>query len=242
MKTLLVTRPRPGADAQAAKLRDLGFDALVEPLLHIDYAPAAELPLGGVQALLVTSANALRALERLPREAVPRSLPLYAVGEATAALARELGFATVVAGPGDGAGLAALIARDCSAHKGALLHLAGERLAFDMGTALAVTGHELRVVTLYRALDAERLSDAARAAMATGALSGVLLMSPATADVYARLVSAAGLTRAAASMQYFCLSRAIADRIAVIGLRDVNVAATPKEDDLLALVSRRLAN
>ncbi|MGE0613511.1 MAG: uroporphyrinogen-III synthase [Hyphomicrobiales bacterium] len=242
MKTLLVTRSRPGADEQAAKLRALGFGGLVEPLLHIEYVSAPEISLDGAQGLVVTSANALRAVELLPADAVPRSLPLYAVGDATAGHARRLGFTSVVAGPGDGEGLAALIVDGVKPGAGALLHLCGERLAFDMAAALGARGYEMRGTVVYRAHDAGALSRRAREHIATGRLAGALLMSPATAAVYAGVVARAGLSDAARSMQYFCLSRNVADRIAGLGLRHVNVAATPKEDDLLALVSDRLAN
>jgi uroporphyrinogen-III synthase len=123
-----------------------------------------------------------------------------------------------------------------------MLHLAGERISFDMKVALAATGHELRTAILYRAVDAEGFSETAHDAIATAQLAGILLMSPATAGVYARLVGSTGLKEPAHGMQYFCLSGAVAERITAIGLRSVNVAATPTEDDLLALVSQRLAS
>ncbi len=64
------------------------------------------MDLDAAQALIVTSRNALRALSAHRHLDKARKLPLFAVGEATAAAARELGFAEVTPGPGTGAGLA----------------------------------------------------------------------------------------------------------------------------------------
>src|SRR5262245_35391137 len=80
----LVTRPRAEAAELSKVLAARGIAALVEPLLEICYR--GETPdLAGVQGLLCTSANGVRALARLSGE---RNLPLFAVGEATAARAR----------------------------------------------------------------------------------------------------------------------------------------------------------
>src|ERR1700704_3339935 len=82
----LVTPPRAGALA----LR--GVEAIIDPLLDIHYRAEPAPDLAGVQAVLCTSANGVRALARLSRG---RNVALFAVGEATAARAREEGFARV---------------------------------------------------------------------------------------------------------------------------------------------------
>ncbi|MGH7060798.1 MAG: uroporphyrinogen-III synthase, partial [Stellaceae bacterium] len=94
----LVTRPREEAEALAAALARRGVAALIEPLLEIRYRTAAPLDLAGAQAVLCTSANGARALARASRV---RDLPLFAIGEATAARARALGFSAVASAGGD---------------------------------------------------------------------------------------------------------------------------------------------
>src|SRR5215471_16841225 len=88
----LVTRPRAEAAELAVALADRGVEAIIEPLLDIRYRNAPPPDLTGVQAILCTSANGVRALARLSGERGP---PLLAVGEATAAQAREAGYARV---------------------------------------------------------------------------------------------------------------------------------------------------
>src|SRR5713101_572214 len=87
----LVTRPREQSETLAAALASRGVEAIIEPLIEVHYCQAT-IPLAGVQAILCTSANGVRALARSSDE---RRLPLFAVGDATAARARAEGFAAV---------------------------------------------------------------------------------------------------------------------------------------------------
>ena len=114
---VLVTRPEPDAAYEAELIAARGHQPVLAPLLEIEFCKAA-LPLAGAHGLIVTSRNALRALAAHPDRATASKLPLYAVGEATAEAASELGFAEVVAGPGTAAALARLIAREVAPEAG----------------------------------------------------------------------------------------------------------------------------
>ena len=107
---VLVTRPEPDATRQAERLAARGHEPVLAPLLAIESANNVPLELDGAQALIVTSRNALRALASHRDLAASLQLPLFAVGEATAKAATELGFTTVIAGPGTGEELSRLIA------------------------------------------------------------------------------------------------------------------------------------
>src|SRR6476646_3027086 len=85
----LVTRPRAEAMALAEALAMRGIATVIEPLLDIHYRDEPAPDLAGVQAVLCTSANGVRAWARLSGE---RDIALFAVGEATAARARAAGF------------------------------------------------------------------------------------------------------------------------------------------------------
>src|SRR5258707_13565144 len=95
----LVTRPRAEAAALAEALATRGIEAIVEPLLDIHYRDEPAPDLAGVQAVLCTSANGVRALARLSGE---RNVALFAVGEAGAARAREAGVLPVESAGGHG--------------------------------------------------------------------------------------------------------------------------------------------
>src|SRR5262245_41571800 len=92
-----ITRAQPGADATAGRVRALGREPLVAPLLEVSPAGGGPIDLAGVGALAFTSANGVRAFAA--REA-GRGLAVFSVGAATAAAARAAGFAEVAASDG----------------------------------------------------------------------------------------------------------------------------------------------
>jgi len=81
----LITRPREDAEEIAEQLRARGIESVIEPMLAIVPVPHPGLDLTDVQALLFTSANGVRAFAAAT---TVRSLPVFAVGDATAAAAR----------------------------------------------------------------------------------------------------------------------------------------------------------
>ncbi|MGH6873042.1 MAG: uroporphyrinogen-III synthase, partial [Rhizomicrobium sp.] len=96
---MLVTRPAGDGEATAEKLKALGHDPILAPLIDIQFRDGGEIALDGVQAILATSANGVRAIaRRTPR----RDVALFAVGRQTAAAARAARFARVRSADGDG--------------------------------------------------------------------------------------------------------------------------------------------
>src|SRR6202007_975627 len=111
----LVTRPREEAENLMAALASRTIEALVEPLMEIHWQAPEALDMDGVQAILCTSANGVRALARVSGE---RRVPLLAVGDATAARARAEGFDRVESAAGDVGDLARLAAAQLRPQEG----------------------------------------------------------------------------------------------------------------------------
>src|SRR5262245_26161466 len=106
---VLVTRPLPDGATTAADLRAQGFEVVTAPMLRFEpfgFSDDAEVPYGGI---VVTSANAVRAVESQIAKSPLLKLPLFAVGEHTAATARAAGFGKVFSADGDAVALRALI-------------------------------------------------------------------------------------------------------------------------------------
>lgn len=105
---VLIVRPEPGNGVTAAAVGAMGLDPVAVPLFAIVPTAWDAPDPAAFDAVAMTSANAARhGGADLARY---RHLPLYAVGEATAAAARDAGFARVVSGGGDAAALGAIIA------------------------------------------------------------------------------------------------------------------------------------
>lgn len=234
---LLMTRPDTGPEPDPLQdaLSAAGHRLVRAPLLSVVLSGAMP-PLQGAQALIVTSRNGLRAVAPVPDAAL--ALPLFAVGPATADLARALGFRRVIEGPGTGRGLAERVRAESDPTAGVLVHLAGDTLAFDLEGALAAQGFETRTEVVYRTEPASAFPRAVTEAIRQRALDGVVLMSPRTANVYAKLIAAADLTAAARGMAHFCLSDAVARELAPLGGVRIAVARAPNSQEMLALVAR----
>jgi uroporphyrinogen-III synthase len=238
---LLITRPEPDATRQAELLAARGHEPILAPLLNIESIADVPLELTGAQALIVTSRNTLRALASHPDLAAARSLPLFAVGEITAKAAAELGFRKVTAGPGTGAELSRLIADALEPNKGALVHLAGEMVAVDLKSALEAKGFTVKQPVLYRAVPATRLPESVLTLLNAGKLDGVVLMSPRTAAIFAALVARHDAVTQASRLDCYCLSAAVAQAVEPLKARAI-VAARPREEDVLALISTGTAS
>jgi uroporphyrinogen-III synthase len=129
---VLVTRPEADAAALVAALEARGHEALAQPLLTIEPAvPEPPLDLAGVQALLFTSANGVRAFADVSQE---RGLPVFAVGDASAEAARAARFAKVESASGDVEDLARLVKDRLDPGAGPLLHGAGGSLGAACST------------------------------------------------------------------------------------------------------------
>src|SRR3989304_530217 len=127
---ILVTRPELEAAKTAAKLKALGHETLIDPVLVIEPV-AFRVPAGPFDGLAATSASSLRATQRDAGISALRALPLFVVGAHTGGTARAAGYATVAVAEGDAAPLARLIAAKLAA--GArVLHMAGENQAKDL--------------------------------------------------------------------------------------------------------------
>jgi uroporphyrinogen-III synthase len=231
----IVTRPEHDAAAVAATLEGAGHQVVLAPLLAI-VGRSAVIPQRDYQAVLVTSANGARALAGHPDRKRLKGVEVHAVGPASAAAARAAGFGVRQAG-GDVGALIAAARRNLDPAKGPLLYVSGATVSGDLEGALRAAGFAVDRVVLYAAEPVTTLPEAAAAALAEGRSGdGVLLYSPRTAEIWVRLVTAAGLGAAAAKLRHLCLSQNVAVRVrAALPGAPVPVADRPDEDAMVAL-------
>jgi uroporphyrinogen-III synthase len=223
---ILITRPREDAEELAAALRARGAEVMIEPMLAIDYLDEPDFSVVDAQAILLTSANGARALGRTD---APRDKPVLAVGDKTAAAARDAGFRDVTAADGDVEALAALAAGRLDPARGPLVHVAGRDVAGDLQGALAARAFTFRRHVLYKARAAEALSESLKAALAAGGIAGVVFYSARTAATFVMLAKQAGVGAALEGMTAICLSEAVA--VAARGAKWRRIEITPRPDE-----------
>ncbi len=231
---VLITRPRADAEALARALEARGHDALVEPLLTILPIPDAVPDFAGVQAILLTSANALPALG-----GTDPGRPVFVVGEASARAARAAGCGDVRAAGGDGASLARLIIAQCRPADGALLHLAGTEVRPGLAEPLLAAGFGFRRQAVYRAVAATALSQPVIAALEARLVDAVLLFSPRSAAIFVDLIARHDLSDRLGQTEAICLSAAVAGPCRRLSWAAVRIAAHPEVEGLLRQLEGR---
>jgi uroporphyrinogen-III synthase len=233
----LVTRPREEAENLAAALSVRGIGALVEPLLQVHFRAPAALDLSGVQAVLCTSANGVRALARVTDE---RRLPLLAVGDATAARARAEGFAEAASAGGAVADLVELAVAQLRPQGGRLVHITGDVVAGDLVAALRAHGFMIERSVLYEARAVAALSEAAVRALRRAAIDFAMFFSPRSATIFVELARVAGVTRCCAGITALSISAGADAALAGLPWRDRWVAKKPNQQGLLDRLDRIL--
>jgi uroporphyrinogen-III synthase len=88
---ILVTRPQPGAADTALALRARGHAPIVAPLSEIEILSEVDPKSGPWTAIVLTSANGLHGIASPAWREKWHSVPVFAVGDASAKAARAMG-------------------------------------------------------------------------------------------------------------------------------------------------------
>jgi uroporphyrinogen-III synthase len=208
MRPLVVLRAEPAASATAARASAMGLQVRTVPLFEVGPVDWLAPDSDAFDGLVLTSANAIRhggaGLGALKR------LPVHAVGAATAAAARDAGFA--IASIGDGGSRDMRLPADKK-----LLHLTG-RDHVGTGATAALAVYEARAIDRPKGID-----DLAGCVVA--------VHSPRAGSRLAELVDSRSRIAVAA------ISAAAAGACGN-GWEQVHAAPMPNEAALLALAAR----
>jgi uroporphyrinogen-III synthase len=225
---ILITRPQEDGKEIAARLAERGHQALLAPLLTPRFHDGPEPDLKGVQAILATSANGIRAFGR---RSARRDFSVFAVGPQTAEEARKSGFTEVRNADGDAKALA-LAATLWAAKKGVLLHVCGEDAPGTLAENLILRGFKVRRCPLYAIEPATSLPDEARTALQDRALDAAMFYSPKSARIFGFLAD--GLPTE--DLTALCISPATAQALSPTPFARIAVAAKPNQAAILALL------
>ena len=219
---LLIIRPQPGADATAKRAAALELSPHILPLFSIQKLDWQPDEAASYDALLVTSANALRfggsGLGAL------KSLPVYAVGAASARAATDAGFTVAATGEGDAAAILGVAHND---GRNRLLWLTGEHhTRLQPPSGMNVTRQ-----TVYRSAKLPAREDFANLLSAP---TTVMLHSPRAARYFAELCEQKEIDRA--QIQITALSSNVAEA-AGGGWKGKIIADEPSDDALLRAIA-----
>ena len=231
---VLVTRPESEARSFADALSARGHEPLLAPMLRIK---AQSVPddlaerLAAAQAILLTSANGARLLAQATKV---RGYRIFAVGDATARAARQLGFSDVVSASGDAQALIGLVSRWLSPTDGRLIHAGGAVKAGDVATTLRSAGFSVGEVVLYAMREVDALPADIVRIIEDGRLDAVTFFSPRTAQAFVKVAAQTGIAPFLACTVAVAISPAALAGADGIPWRTRIAARAPTQDGVLA--------
>ncbi len=230
---VLVTRPEPGATETSLRLLELGLRPLTLPLHETVPLPVApETDIAGVAAVAAPSASAIR---HAPPFLIGRlsGLPCFAVGRATAKVAREAGFGHVLEAEGDAESLADSIVRQQP--DGALAYLCGRVRRPVFQQRMAQAGIAIVAIETYDTVEIPHATGALASVLEGKSADYALLYSANAATLLARLAAHDDVAGLFANTTFVCISPRVAQAVAGVGHGTV-VAMEPSERAMLDML------
>lgn len=228
MPHILLIRALEDALPLASHLEALGKKVLCYPLFEPVFFSIP--PLENPQALIITSKNALRALKDNNHL---KKIPLYVVGDQTAALAHQLGFITVLSARGSSRDLQELIIRQAQPEKGILYYLSGKIIKRDIVTELRVLGFKAQHQIVYQVNDIEHFPNSLVTNFFNKKISHVLFFSSRTTELFVDLAKASKLEKEIALNKALCLSYDVAEKAQKLLWKEIWVSPHPSTNNML---------
>lgn len=226
---VLITRPADDALPLADAVEELGYFAVIEPMLQI--APQDFVLPDDYQGLVFTSANAARVAGWKIED---KDKPVYCVAGRTAETAKARGWNNVISADGDVAALNALLAKQTLEKDRPLVHLSG----VDVSSPVEVEEIEVNRISVYKAEQAEKFSADCFDLLMRHEIAAVLFFSTRTAEAFAALVRKYGCQEALTATKALCLADSMVESIRHLPWQHVQVAQTPDRDAVVALLDK----
>ena len=195
-------------------------------MTRIVWYPRLMMSLEGIEGVIFTSMNGVRAFSRVAKR---RDLTVYAVGDQTAAVAREKGFSEVVSADGGIRELSVLLRR--SRISGRVAHIGSEDSRFiDAGVV------EVERVRQYRAEAILRLPCKVKQAWRRGRIESVLAFSARSARFLVQTLEKEGYAPEG-RVRALCISPRVAQALAMenpeFRWREILTSPRPRQESML---------
>lgn len=228
MSNVLIIRPPREAESLANSLKLKNIKSTLHPLFKPHFLPLP--PLNTSQAFIVTSQNAVYALEG---HETLKDIPVYGVGEQTASVAKRLGFRTVICGAGTSQDLAHFVLSNAHPERGPLVHLSGEKVTGRIVETLRENGFEAHRKIIYKIVDLSNLPDPLIKDLINKTLTHVMFFSSRTTDVFVNLIKKHGLEETVLHMTSLCLSKNVAEQAMELTWKNVWISPKPTAADMI---------
>lgn len=231
---ILITRPKPDAEIFAKILSARGLASFCEPVLKIEPFNFSIPDLSAYQALLFTSANALRLFaEHCPT----RKITLYVVGDNTKNEALAQGFSSVRSASGSADDLARLLAETPPTERAKpFLHVRGKHIAAPLDASLKEKGISMETLIVYEAKKIPQLSPACLALFRERKITHGAFFSRRSAENFMALAKKNNLYPALSHIKALCISKSVLGCLQPEKWKSAAIAVSPDRQGMLDLI------
>lgn len=224
-KIALITRPIGDAKETEYELLKIGISSFCEPLLEVHHTHNASKIirpyLDSCQALVATSANALRSVGAVNKRVIT-------VGKKSAQVAKELGYRQVSQSSDNVDTLEKFIEKNFSPQNGSLLYISASTISKE----LCPKGFNVKRMVVYNSKPVDHLSDECMDMLDKRQFDYVLFFSESAANRFRMLASDFDLKKTICC----CFSSKISQPLADMNFKDILIAKSPNSKSLLELM------
>ena len=234
---ILVTRPKRQSLVTAQKLKALGHQPIIEPLLEVKTI-STKLPKGAFDAIVITSANAIEQLDSGWPIQNREQVPVLVTGKATQKAAANVGFTLAQTVNGSALDLINAVPTWLKNYEHQtpiqILYPCAEAVAHDLESKLTSKSVTCISWPVYKSIAKRELSTEVKNQLVLGEIELVLLYSTRTAAAFAAIFE--GLDLAGTRIQSLALSEEIKKSLPSTLQSNCKFANEPNEETLLALI------
>jgi uroporphyrinogen-III synthase len=228
MRRVLLTRPLIDAYPLAKMLERKGIQSYLYPLFQPRFLPL--LPIEDVQALIITSKNALRAIEN---HNTFKEFPLYAIGDETAQLAKNMGFLHVFNASGTSEDLIELILNRARPNEGIFWHFSGKIIHENIVEILQAQGFKAERRIVYYMEEVDTLPLSLQTYLKNQDISHVIFFSPHTVTLFVKVLKKYTLEKSTCHMRALCLSKNVALKASTLQWKEKWISLKPTAQSLM---------
>lgn len=211
MAKILLTGSKKVSTQATKILQEKNHQIIIQPLFSIQKKSDLYLEISdykNLQAVLITSPNAVFALEKL---VIKKDNLILTVGEKTAKKVKKLGYKNVISANNSAASLLDLALEKLSKNKGVTIYLSGEIITLDLAEKLNEKGFMAKRMIVYKTMEIENFSDKTIDKIRQGDISEVWLYSKNSVIIFHKLAKKHNLLECLDKIKILCLSWKIAN-------------------------------
>ena len=218
---ILITRPLIDSEDLMGKLFSLGHKIIHIPTLKISPSKTESVDLNEYDAIIFTSANAIRNLEVINEE---KSKLCFCVGSITEKIARQSGYLNTLSAGGTVNALKNLIINSNQINeKSRLAYFCGDNVAYDLDLELKREGLKIRKIINYKSEKITDLNDQNKKIIASHSPDIIFVYSLRSGESFIEITRNHSLYPLMTGSKVMCISDKIASLFKSDGWKKVEV-------------------